>query len=282
MARDARLVQTRPTGNQRSRGLVSSRTSGRRIDVEIYEPPNDLADVVEKLWVGRWDLRGQAPHTTELLSDPCVHIVFERGDRIDARVVGVWTRLWTNELSGRGEVHAAKLRAGGARAFLRGSAHELTNRRVAIDAAFGEEAAAIGRRMTAAEAPLSVMQDVLRAHRRPRGDERRAIELVERIVREADVTSVALLAEREGTSVRELQRLFKENVGAPPKWVIRRHRLQEVALRLERNEPVSIAALAADLGYTDQAHLTRDFSAAVGRPPRAFREAMSAELGETD
>jgi AraC-like DNA-binding protein len=38
---------------------------------------------------------------------------------------------------------------------------------------------------------------------------------------------------------------------------------------------VDWAALAADLGYADQAHLTRDFTAALGMPPSRFRAAVS-------
>jgi hypothetical protein len=107
VADPGRLEQTRP----RSRGLVSSRVSGARIQSDSIAPPVDLADVVERLWAGRWDLRGQPPHTTELLGDPAVHFVFE-GD--SHRVVGVWTRT----LEGHGRVRGAKLHPGAARAFL--------------------------------------------------------------------------------------------------------------------------------------------------------------------
>jgi AraC-like DNA-binding protein len=55
-----------------------------------------------------------------------------------------------------------------------------------------------------------------------------------------------------------------------PKWVIRRTRLQEVALRVEHGEVTTLAALAAELGYTDQAHLARDFKTAVGKSPSEF------------
>jgi AraC-like DNA-binding protein len=37
----------------------------------------------------------------------------------------------------------------------------------------------------------------------------------------------------------------------------------------EEGGDVDWAALAADLGYADQAHLTRDFTAALGMPPSA-------------
>src|SRR5262249_9460037 len=101
-----------------------------------------------------------------------------------------------------------------------------------------------------------------------------AVALVDRIAREADITTVDRLAAVAGLGPRALQRLFREHVGASPKWVIRRNRLQEVALRIERGEPSTLAALAAELGYTDQAHLARDFKSVVGKSPTDFASSV--------
>src|SRR5690606_2550048 len=116
--------ETRPTGLGRARGLVSSRRSGARVDASTLAPSPDLADVVATHWYGRWDLRDEPPHTTELLGDPCVHIVVERSEtEHGARVVGVWTRRWQRTLEARGWVRGIKLRAGAVRALLPGPAH---------------------------------------------------------------------------------------------------------------------------------------------------------------
>src|SRR6202044_2078162 len=78
-----------------------------------------------------------------------------------------------------------------------------------------------------------------------------------------------------GLSERKLQRLFSDYVGVSPKWVMRRARLHEAALRVDADGPASVdwAALAADLGYADQAHLTRDFTATLGVPPTRYAAA---------
>ena len=60
-------------------------------------------------------------------------------------------------------------------------------------------------------------------------------------------------------------------MGVSPKWVMRRARLHDAAERADGGEPVDWAALAADLGYADQAHLTRDFTVTIGVPPAATR-----------
>jgi len=52
--------------------------------------------------------------------------------------------------------------------------------------------------------------------------------------------------------------------------VLRRARLHEAAARAESGTAVDWAALASDLGYADQAHLTRDFTATVGVPPARY------------
>ncbi len=51
---------------------------------------------------------------------------------------------------------------------------------------------------------------------------------------------------------------------------MRRARLHEAAARADSGEIVDWARLAADLGYADQAHLTRDFTAAIGVPPARY------------
>ena len=68
--------------------------------------------------------------------------------------------------------------------------------------------------------------------------------------------------------MRGLQRLFAEYVGVSPKWVILRYRIHE-AVELASPD-VEWGRLAAELGYSDQAHLVRDFTATLGVSPTAY------------
>jgi AraC-like DNA-binding protein len=60
---------------------------------------------------------------------------------------------------------------------------------------------------------------------------------------------------------------------------MRRARLHEAALRVDADGPASVdwAVLAADLGYSDQAHLTRDFTATLGVPPTRYAAARQSK-----
>ena len=94
--------------------------------------------------------------------------------------------------------------------------------------------------------------------------------MVARIAADQGLRRVAQLADVCGMSERRLQRLFADYVGVSPKWVMRRARLHEAALRADTEGEVDWAALAAHLGYADQAHLTRDFTATLGVPPTQY------------
>ena len=268
------LTQLPPSGHGRARGLVSSRVSGARVEAERYAPPADLADVVESFWMGRWDLPPEAPHVTELLSDPSVHLVVEYGA---TRVAGIWTQRWTNRLEGQGQVRSAKLRPGAVRAFFDIEAVALTDRFTDPRALIPDfDPAAIERNVLGPSddrAGFTAMADCLRALRRKDEEVGFAVQAAA-TVREPGMMRVEALADRCGVSVRSLQRLFRRHVGTSPKALLRRIRIQEAALRIERGEATCLATLASDLGYTDQAHLTRDFRTTVGRTPRNLEASL--------
>ncbi|MEZ4438538.1 MAG: helix-turn-helix domain-containing protein [Polyangiaceae bacterium] len=269
---------------RRARGLVSSPTSGARIEVVRVPPPEPLADVVETFWAGRWDLRGETPHTTQLLADPCVNLVVEEGDAAGdevgaARLVGIWTRLWVRELAGRGRVFGAKLHAGALRAFVDLPAHRVQNRIVPLATCFEGVDGLRQEVLSAADAEtaLAAFARWLAARRRTCPDASLAVALVARIRSDPSITSAEALAEATGEHLRSLQRLFREQVGASPKWVIRQNRLQEAALAIEQGRHPTLADLAAELGYADQAHLARDFRHAVGTSPSALRKRLGQD-----
>ena len=102
--------------------------------------------------------------------------------------------------------------------------------------------------------------------------------LVDRIRTDRTIRHVGDFAHAQGMTVRSLQRLFAAYVGVGPKWIILRYRIHEALEHAEASHPVDWAALAADLGYADQAHLVRDFTATVGVPPTAYARGV-AERG---
>lgn len=82
---------------------------------------------------------------------------------------------------------------------------------------------------------------------------------------------VGALAERVGVSARHLTTLFRREVGRTPKTIARLMRFEYATARMadgaRRYRHVSLAGIATDAGYADQAHLTREFARFTGVPP---------------
>jgi AraC-like DNA-binding protein len=188
-------------------------------------------------------------------------------------------RLFTRSLTGLGLAFGVRFTAGGFRPFWQAPISQLTDRVVPAARLFGPRAeqtrqtiicdpdADDARMIASAEALLcSVLPE-----RDPLAEQVAA--LVSRITDDPGLRRVDQLSAESGMTARTLQRLFADYVGISPKWVMRRARLHEAAERADSGEPVDWAALASDLGYADQAHLTRDFTVTIGVPPARYAAA---------
>lgn len=58
--------------------------------------------------------------------------------------------------------------------------------------------------------------------------------------------------------------------------MLRRYRLQDAAAAIDAGLGGVLVALAADLGFADQAHLTRPFTTVTGVPPSSYRAGRQA------
>jgi len=247
---------------------------GEKFRFAAPEPAPQLRPFVAHYWTVTWDLRGEPPYTQQVLPYPAVNMTFKAGR---CRVAGVPRGRFHEVLDGAGRVFGVRFRPGGFRAFADGPVSALTDRFVAVEAFFGAPGARLAAEVLAADddAAAAVLDAFLAARAPERPDP--AAELVDAVVArtvEPTVLRVDALAAEFGLTVRQLQRLFAEYLGVSPKWVIRRHRLHEVAARAVAGEPVDLGVLAGELGYADQAHLSRDFAAITGVPPSRYIRAQ--------
>jgi AraC-like DNA-binding protein len=187
--------------------------------------------------------------------------------------------LFTRSLSGLGLAFGVRFTAGGFRPFWQAPISQLTDRVVPAARLFGPRAE---KTRQAIVGSCDVDDGVMIGHaeallhsvlpeRDPLAEQ--AAALVARITDDAGLRRVDQLSASSGITPRTLQRLFADYVGVSPKWVMRRARLHEAAERADSGEPVDWAALASDLGYADQAHLTRDFTVTIGVPPARYAAA---------
>lgn len=81
------------------------------------------------------------------------------------------------------------------------------------------------------------------------------------------------LATRTGWSLRHLENRFREQIGLTPKRLARVLRLNRAIGLLATGG--GAAGVAADCGFYDQSHLSREFTAMTGMPPGRFLAARS-------
>lgn len=67
---------------------------------------------------------------------------------------------------------------------------------------------------------------------------------------------------------------MQSSIGVTPKTFARTLRFQQARDQLCLTPNVDLATLAAECGYSDQAHFSREFKALSGRTPRQFAQLM--------
>ena len=92
--------------------------------------------------------------------------------------------------------------------------------------------------------------------------------------------AVAEIARAAGLSPTALPRGLKAGLGLTPLRLVARPRARRARELVEAGER-SLAQIAADCGYADQAHPTRSLERAFGRPPGAWRAASRATAGSS-
>lgn len=235
-----------------------------------FEPGPELAGFVARYWFAAWDLRGQPAYDQPILPYPDVHLSFLGGA---AWVTGVPRRHVVRTLEGAGRVFGIAFRPGCFRPFLRAPVATITDRRIDAREVFGALPAADMAAAADEHEMRGIAADFLR-RRLPETDPtaEQAAGIVALAADDPAITRAEQLAAVAGMNLRGLQRLFAEYVGVGPKWVIRRYRLREVTERMAHGTVIDWAGLAADLGYADQAHFSRDFTAMAGETPTRYAQ----------
>jgi AraC-like DNA-binding protein len=116
---------------------------------------------------------------------------------------------------------------------------------------------AVLQRLRAGAAPDVLVQALVDALSEPRG-------------------GVTKAAETLGVSERQLRRRCEVAVGYGPKTLERILRFQRAQRMLDASGG-TLAHVASESGYADQAHLTREFLRLAGATPGQFRRVVAAE-----
>jgi AraC-like DNA-binding protein len=168
----------------------------------------------------------------------------------------------------------AQLRPGVAGLLLGASARELAGRHTLLDDVWGRAAGELREQLVEAGDPHARL-DRFEAALRARLPRVRGVHpaVAHALARFATADAIADIVDEVGYSHRRFIALFDDAVGLTPKRYDRVRRMQCALAGIRR----PLAQLAAATGYSDQAHLTREFRALVGLSPGEYRARMGAE-----
>jgi AraC-like DNA-binding protein len=164
---------------------------------------------------------------------------------------------------------AVEFNLGGAAAFFPMPMSEACNQVVELNNLWGRAGGLLRERLCEPSTPA---------------DKFRVLEtlLLERIVRPRDPAiaaaaslldhgiSVAEARSRVGLLPKTFVRRFREQVGLAPKRLSRVRRLQRIIASVRKPADIDWCTVAAEHGYTDQAHLIHDFRDLTGMTPTAY------------
>ena len=194
-------------------------------------------------------------------------------------VGGMRSRFYRRELQAPSCSVGAVLWPGAAECLFGGvTADELAEHHTPLDALWGAAAHRLRERLLALRSPqdrLALFEAALAA-RLPRVQGLHPA-VAGALAQFQGGVSVAAAVKHSGFSHRRFLQLFRQGVGLAPKTYLRVLRFQRVLPVLRSDPALSLAALAADLGYSDQSHFNREFLAFSGVTPLAYRERIGAD-----
>jgi AraC-like DNA-binding protein len=244
-------------------------------------PVPELAGRLSCVWVQEVPL-GAAPYAHRTVPNGGVELSCRVGSL--PQLVGPQTGPTLEVLAPGTTVVGVRFRPGAAPSVLDMPATELVDLAIGADELWGAAAFALGERIAAApspqEAAATLEREILARSIEAEQPDPIAAEAVRHLL-PWQVSEVTSLTSQLYISERQLRRRCLAAIGLAPKALHRMLRFQGfLALAGQREHPsAELALLAAEAGYADQSHLTRESMRLAGLSPKALLHESELNCG---
>lgn len=237
-------------------------------------PDSILANYVDAYWTSSGSTFEKT--VEKILPDGCVDIIFNLGDDCytdngsflmrneRAYLVGTMTRYKETLMDSHTKLVGVRFKPGAVSAFF--NLHplsEIANQTIDLDRGFAVD---LKKLTTSPDDFLN--QELAKRLKKPNHHLFEQIRTIQRLKGQLRIDA---LASFHCTTVRQLERSFKQYLGVSPKEFVKLVRCQHVMKALEERKPGEpLLTLAHDFGYHDHAHLTKDFQCHTGCAPSSL------------
>src|SRR5215207_1984074 len=253
--------------SQRTAGLISAMT-GYRETARGRFSQRETASLVVPLIISFG-----TPFLIALGREP------DAADRQPSFAAGLYAGPVLIKSDGRAECVQVDFTPLGAYRFFGGAVVDLAARMVDISDVLGIEGRRLHERLGAThcwQRRFDLLEDFVlkRANHLPSAE----IEFAyRRLALSAGGARIGTLAEEIGWSRKHFVDRFRSELGIAPKSIARMMRFHHACRLAQAGVTQGWAGIAAESGYSDQAHLAREFAALAGEPPAAWARRLLAD-----
>jgi len=258
-------------------GVLDPEGYEKYFTLRCYQPGGAEAGLLDHYFVSRWNIPDGHTYTaSDIITSPTAHLTIFPDEATLSILLG------KRHVTGKGEgvMAGIKFRPGIIHLYDKHLTAKLINNSVSAGTIFPEIDSPFIKEMqgmTDAEI-IANLENIVRAH--PITPDRK-IALLHTILREMrahkHIVTVTDVARHCQIPERTLQHLFRTYLELPPKWFLTRDRflgaLQEAHYSKEKPRWTDIAA---DLGYSTQAHFTTEFKRTIGVAPSEYVKSISS------
>jgi AraC-like DNA-binding protein len=230
-----------------------------------FAPSRELHPLVACRWM-RVVPEGSPSSSTLILPDGCMDLLWRDGEVV---LAGPDRRARPTPISPGQVIRGVRLRPGVAGALIGMPASDVLDGHFPLQDVLGTAGTELRERLgeSGDDAAFELLEGLVSSRLRDRGPDPLVLAATRRLGFPG--SRVEWLADALGISDRQLRRRFHRFVGYGPKTLDRILRFRRLVSQSPaiRSGDGDLARLAAELGYADQAHMTRDCVALSGLTP---------------
>lgn len=256
-------------------GGVKSRLERRTVTgYREMAPFATLTPFIDRFWHAAAAENGSFQHYT-IVPDGCVDVVYEEvAGRVRSLVFGTSSHTRSFHVTPDANYFGIRFRPGMARHVLNLPPDELTDRHLDLPIFLGLRPEEVVEAASFSAQSGLVEQTLIKTLHRYDITPTPLDQAIDHVQQKQEIWRIETLADMCGLSFRQVERSVKTAIGLSPKLLMRILRVQAAITALQREPQISLVDIAGTLGYSDQAHMNRDFRLLTSSTPAQYRRTL--------